>query len=581
MEQNITALLACYRQLINTSESPNPDWVAHFNDLRLVDACLDKVALSRQHPNHPLQIGIIGPTQAGKSTLVNLLTDTDSAGISARAGYTVHAQGFGLGLNESDLEPIHSGLEPMVRVATDELTPDRLNTYVLEPVTAGASALVQNAVVWDSPDFDSIEARGYRGAVLHTLALADALVLMVSKDKYGDKSVWDMLDLMVPLNKPIVIVINKLDERDSNAVQRSFTERFISRFPEASPQPLVTLPYTEDGQSFSNSVLDALQQALDSALKVNSRAQLQPAMDQYVQRHWKQWVEPAEQEHSASAAWTKAVNNTVSEAFTQYESRYLNNDTRNDTFNRALAELLNLLEIPGIAATLKVTREVVTWPVRKLFSVGASVVRLKTAAEPPQPADMERDVLLSVQAHVLIKLQGVVADAQQDFPEQNAWWQALSLELRARRDSIGTAFDQSATQYQIDFEPRIDAAAERLYQQLKKQPALLNSLRAARVTGDAAAVALAVKSGGLAPTDLLVAPAMLSATTLLTESALGRYMTSVKAELKREQSTEVRQQVFEGVLGAALQNLPKSMDQSNLLGLDLTTLDSPKKLPSA
>ena len=111
-----------------------------------------------------------------------------------------------------------------------------------------------------------------------------------------------------------------------------------------------------------------------------------------------------------------------------------------------------------------------------------------------------------------------------------------------------------------------------MYQQLEKQPALLNSLRAARVTGDAAAVALAVKSGGLAATDLLVAPAMLSVTTLLTESALGRYMTSVKDELKREQSTEVRQQVFDGVPGAALHDLPTSMDQSNLLGLDLTAL---------
>ena len=94
------------------------------------------------------------------------------------------------------------------------------------------------------------------------------------------------------------------------------------------------------------------------------------------------------------------------------------------------------------------------------------------------------------------------------------------------------------------------------------------------MTGDAAAVALAVKSGGLAATDLLVAPAMLSVTTLLTESALGRYMTSVKEELKHEQSTEVRQQVFEGVLGTGLQEVPKSMDQSNLLGLDLSTLNS-------
>ena len=570
--QNITALLDCYRQLISTSETPDPDWISHYNDLRLVDACLKKVALSEKLPNHSLQIGIIGPTQAGKSTLVNLLTDSDSAGISAKAGYTVHAQGFGVGLNESDLTPLNSVLEPMVCVAATQLDAKALDAYALEPVTAGASALVQNTVVWDSPDFDSIEARGYRGAVLYTLALSDVLVLMVSKDKYGDKSVWDMLDLMVSLNKPIVAVINKLDERDKDAVQRSFSDRFTQRFPEANSPTQITLPYSEDGHSFSKNVLDALQQALNTALQSHSRAQLAPAMDQFIKRHWKQWIEPAEQERSAKLAWNHAVNDTVSEAFTQYELRYLNNDSRNDTFNRALAELLNLLEIPGIAASIKVTREVVTWPVRKLFGLGVSAVRSNTD-NAPTPADMERDVLLSVQAHVLTKLQGVAADAQQDFPEQNLWWQALSRELRAKRELIGTKFDQSATQYQQDFEPRIEAAAQRLYQQLEKQPKLLNSLRAARVTGDAAAVALAVKSGGLAPTDILVAPAMLSVTTLLTESALGRYMTSVKEELKREQSTEVRQQVFEDVLGAALHDVPNSMDQSNLLGLDLDNFE--------
>ena len=571
MVQNIHSLLDCYRQLINASQSPDSDWVAHYNDLRLVKACLDKVTLNDQHPQHPIQIGIVGPTQAGKSTLVNLLTDSESAGISARAGYTVHAQGFGLDLSDTDLAPVNSVLQPMARLGAQELNADNLDTYALEPVTAGSNALVHDAVVWDSPDFDSIEARGYRGAVLHTLALADVIVLMVSKDKYGDKSVWDMLELMVPLNKPIVAVINKLDERDSAAVQQSFTDRFTDRFADVNLQSLVTLPYSDDGSSFSPGVLDALQNALHQAMQVDSRPKLQPAIDQFVQKHWARWIEPAEQEQSAASSWTQAVNNTVAEAFSQYESRYLNNDTRNDTFNRALAELLNLLEIPGIAASLKVTREVVTWPVRKLFGLGASAIRSQRP-DAQAPVDMERDVLQSVQVHVLTKLSGIAADAQQDFPEQNLWWQALSHELRNKRESIGTSFDQSAKQYQADFEPRIEAAAERLYQQLEKQPALLNSLRAARVTGDAAAVALAVKSGGLAATDLLIAPAMLSVTTLLTESALGRYMASVKEDLKREQSTEVRQQVFEGVLGAALLDVPNSMDQSNLLALDLTSL---------
>jgi len=529
MRSSIETLLGRYRQLVTDAFNPDPLWVSHYNDLRLVDASLDKVSLCDQHPDHPPQIGIVGPTQAGKSTLVNLLTNSNAAGVSARAGYTVHAQGFAVGVPAEQLEPICTILDPMQRVAAAELQPDNLNAYVLEPIKAGNKSLVNNAVVWDSPDFDSIEARGYRGAVLYTLALSDTLILMVSKDKYGDKSVWDMLSLMVPLSKPILIVINKLDATDSAAVERSFTERFETRFPKSPRPPIVSLPYLPDETSFSQAEFASLNQGVRSALATIKRSDISPAIERFVAEHWSQWVAPAEHERAANTAWTDAVEAAVEDAIGNYEARYLNDDARNDTFNRALAELLALLEVPGIAAGLQKTREVVT----------------------------------------------ISIDAQETYPEQLAWWRALHTELRAQRETLSKQFDTASTQYREDFEPRIEAAAERLYEQLETQPALLNSLRAARVTTDATAVVLAVKSGGLAATDLLVAPAMLSLTTLLTESALGRYMTTVRNELKNEQRSEVRKRVFHGALGEVLLKLPSTMDRTALLGLDSMALTPP------
>jgi len=573
MRSSIETLLERYRQLVTDAFSPDPEWVSHYNDLRLVDASLDKVALSQQHPNHPLQIGIVGPTQAGKSTLVNLLTDSNAAGVSARAGFTVHAQGFGINLPADDLTPIRTILEPMEAVSAADLQVDNLEAYVLEPAQAGRKALVDQAVVWDSPDFDSIEARGYRGAVLYTLALSDALILMVSKDKYGDKSVWDMLSLMVPLSKPILVVINKLNEQDKAAVERSFQERFHSRFPQHPAPHIVSLPYLADKSRFPKAQMSALQTGLDTLLANVQRDKLTPAIEQFVQAHWSQWVAPAEHERAAAQSWNDAVSAAVQEAFSNYESRYLNDDSRNDTFNRALAELLTLLEVPGLATGLQKTREVVTWPVRKIFGFGMD--RLGSKANATEAQDLERDVLRSICTSVITQMQGVAIDAQDALPEQLSWWRALHTELKSQRDGLSADFDNASTLYREDFEPRIEAAAARLYQQLETQPALLNSLRAARVTTDATAVVLAVKSGGLAATDLLVAPAMLSLTTLLTESALGRYMTTVRNELKNEQRHEVRERVFDGVLGAALMQLPESMDRSTLLGLDTMPLTPP------
>ena len=89
------------------------------------------------------------------------------------------------------------------------------------------------------------------------------------------------------------------------------------------------------------------------------------------------------------------------------------------------------------------------------------------------------------------------------------------------------------------------------------------------MTTDAAGVALAVKSGGLAPADLVLAPAMLSVTTLLTESALGRYLDTVKRELQAEQRRLVRRELLEGVLGETLVRLARELDDGALLGAGL------------
>jgi len=573
MARDTQTLLTQYRLWVERTENPDPDWVSHYNDLRLVDACQDKIALSEQHSEHPLQIGIVGPTQAGKSTLVNLITHSNAAGINPRAGYTVHAQGFGLNVTETDISPIHTVLEPLQRVQASALDLTDFNAYVLDPINAGPNALVNNAVVWDSPDFDSIEAKGYRGAVFYTAALADVLILMVSKDKYGDKSVWDMLNLLVPLNKPILVVINKLSERDTQSVLQSFTERFNQHHPNVNLLPVVALPYVEEQRPFTSEELSSLKAGLTNATALSDRQSLQPALTQFIEDNWSAWIKPAENERDANTHWTNAIQNAVNEALSQYELRYLNDDSRNDVFNRALAELLDLLEIPGIAASLQKTREVVTWPARKLLGIGVKAVRGNVKQAPPE--DLERDVLASINAHVLTSLQGIAADAQHDFPEQATWWQALSQELRSQRERISRDYEASTKQYQKDFNPQIEEAAQKLYQQLETQPALLNSLRAARVTTDAAAVALAVKSGGLAATDLLVAPAMLSVTTLLTESALGRYMSTVKSELKQQQSAQVRQQVIEGSLGNALRQLTQSMDQTELLGMKINEFKLP------
>jgi hypothetical protein len=109
--------------------------------------------------------------------------------------------------------------------------------------------------------------------------------------------------------------------------------------------------------------------------------------------------------------------------------------------------------------------------------------------------------------------------------------------------------------YHQHFKVEISDAAQQVYQKLEEQPLILNSLRATRVTTDAAVIALTIKTGGLGLHDLLFAPAMLAVTSLLTESAIGSYLKRIEAELKLKQLRKV-QALFNDLCQSRLVTLP-------------------------
>lgn len=102
---------------------------------------------------------------------------------------------------------------------------------------------------------------------------------------------------------------------------------------------------------------------------------------------------------------------------------------------------------------------------------------------------------------------------------------------------------------------------------------VLNSLRATRVTTDAAALAVALHTGGIGVQDFVIAPAMLSVTSLLAESALGHYMDKAAEQLKARQKTAVAQ-LFASALRNPLAALPERLDPDTRLGIPDATLEA-------
>ena len=509
--------------------------------LMFADALERKIKLSDSHPDHPLQVVVVGPTQVGKSTLVSLLLGLENAEASARAGFTVHCNGFACSTgNDAWLEAFFT---EMTKKPIEALQRSILEEYsysdVADLLTAETAGRYNNTTLWDTPDFDSVASFHYRSPVLQTMALADLLVMVVSKEKYADKSVWDAIEMLALAGKNIIIAINKTppEVRDqlADSVNKKFSQ-ISSRFPDASAPQVMFIDEVANPQAELRDTADLLElkDQITNDVKRASINSMQSGLDQLVAAHWQGWVQPISTRHAQQQQWKQMVQQTSVSLVNRYEAEFLDNSSRHrETFQLAVAELLVLLEVPGMAEPLTKLRNIVTWPVRKVLSTAAQ--HSSATINKQDKRTEERRLLEELLDHGLTTLAVQIKEQNKN----QDWWAELDGKLNAASPAIMRGYHNELDNYQTLLKVETERAARALYTKLQEQPATLNSLRAARVSADAAAVVLAVKSGGLGAADLVIAPAMLSLTTMLTEGALGQYMKKVQQDLKNYQKKAV------------------------------------------
>ncbi len=508
--------------------------------LMFADAVERKLTLAKSHPDHPRQVVVVGPTQAGKSTLVNVLLGIENTQSSARAGFTVHCHGYACSAGDDDWLQVF--FTNMNRQSIGSLQRSVLDEYSYTDVTSALNPAIadryQQVVFWDTPDFDSVASFHYRSPVLQTIALADLVVMIVSKEKYADKSVWDTLQMLTSAGKQVMLVMNKTPPqvRDELAVSVNSKYRHIDGNAFSSQLPLVFIDEVSNPhQALADSQeISGLREQISDNLERPDPQLMRTGLESLVSGHWQNWVQPISRRHGLQQHWKKMVRDTSDSLLGRYETEFLQNSSRHkETFQLAVAELLVLLEVPGMAEPLTRLRNLVTWPVRKVIST--AVQHSEANAGKRDKRTEERRLLEELLDHGLTSL--AVQVSQQ--PDNDVWWSELGAKLSGSTAAISKGYHNELDNYQTLLKVETERAARALYTQLQDQPATLNSLRAARVSADAAAVVLAVKSGGLGAADLVIAPAMLSLTTMLTESALGQYMKKVQQDLQNYQKKAV------------------------------------------
>lgn len=514
-------------------------YLDHAAQLQYAEAFLRKGRLLAAHPGLPLQIAVIGPTQAGKSTTVNLLLGGNAAGVSPLAGYTVHPQGFCHGVDAAGLGGLDEYFIGFHRQDLAELDRGRPDCYALAPAPRAGGQLPA-CVLWDTPDFDSLDAADYREGLVRTLALADIVVLVVSKEKYADQSVWEVMRDLAGFHQPTLICLNKLEAGSEALVLQSLQDKWRQCRQEPLPD-IVPLHFAGSGRiPVWPAGADRLPARLAGQVVRRQHARIG---QQLLARHWTAWLEPVQAELHAGQHWQTLVDQSLAEALKHYRRDYLDHPHHYQTFQDALLNLLTLLEIPGLAGIMSKTRRVMTWPLRAL---------LQRRPGGPGPTQ-ELTVLNRLAEHVLVQLADRILEQNELNAGPPGWWPAAAAALRQTRAGLTLDFAMAAENYHRQFQPDVQAAAQRLYQRLQEQPAVLNSLRATRVTTDTAGILLAIQAGGIGVHDLLLTPLMLSITSLLAESAIGGYMARVEADLKQHQYQSVRRQLFDGLLRPRLE----------------------------
>ncbi len=531
----------------------------------------------------PPQLAVLGPTQTGKSTVVNLIVGQSLARVSPLAGFTVSPQGFLLGGVEPSpgwtsalpaewvrrpIDGLASGAQR--RAATPPTSPEY--ALVAPEADIPPPAGLPPCVVWDTPDFDSLAAGGYLGGVLEIAALADVHVLVLSKEKYADLTVWELLERLAPLGRPLVVVLNKLPGEGGDAVVAALRGRLEALAGPYAHAPVVRLAYLpglaagEDAEILPE--VWELRDAVATRLKAAHAVRRAAGVRAVIAARWDRWTEPVEAEAAAIDAWRERVAQALAEAAESYRRDFLDHPQRFDTFRRATVELLRLLELPGIGGPLSQVREVLSWPARKLFAARqAWAARRIRERGVHRGAGSEETVLFELIEHLLTTLQRDAARRAGSASPGSAVWRAIVSRLDQHEGRLRMTFQQAARTQREEFIPQIHATASRLYETLRARPTLLNTLRGVRATADAASVIMAIKLGGLNVNDLVFAPAMLGLMSMLTEGALGSYMTRAAAQLKARQFEHVRTRLIEGVFAGELHALAAGLEGEGLFAI--------------
>ncbi len=510
----------------------------------------------------PVHVVMFGGTNSGKSTVLNILLGRPAAGMSYRTRFSQHPEayraaclgdrflddfptrfaGYQRFLNEHPPRRDDAELRAQgYRYALAVHDPARLPGPPLAP------AVAPTAVFWDIPDFSTEQATLYMPAVLDTVALADLIVMTVTKENYADHRGGLLRGLVCAAGVPLRVVANKLEDGsrllDDIRLKLADTVDETCRVPDDCLHPLPHVKDTDEQGRLRLLLSDresiALRAAIaaDVALGLRLKKHALRGAIHFLDRRLDDLLAPLKAEVSVTEYWHRLVERTArSEFYDRYRRDYLDGEQYVD-FNQTLVKLLDLLEVPGIGPIISAVSKGLRRISTAIIGTAATALRSffragKPAAEIRAP---ERDVVVACFEHWLENLKNE-AQVQADRADHPAW-SRIALQLGSYDFILNFTQELGAAyiQYRERMDLITDQRARALYDIIRQNPRLLHSLRGLKLALDAGTTGLIVASHGLNWTDAVIAPLVIPLQRLLLEYGVEKYLDVQKARLKADQ----------------------------------------------
>jgi hypothetical protein len=451
-------------------------------------------------------VAVFGGNNVGKSTVINILAAGEVAASSPEGGQTQHAHSF-----TAAAPPLFGQNTYCFRdfslVEPGALNKSRHDQYTV--TTMPLEAVPHDVVLWDAPDCDAVGSYRYLATVIEACAAADVVVYVTGLGNYSSAHIVEWVFRLHDAGIPIVECLNRTEKRHRAPIverQRTFVFPEAAKHLDIAAPDLTVIPLRFlSGDDAQESDLWGPQHPEAEQLRATVLQQLE-SVDrpesgrkalEYILRRIGHILKPARMELAARRTWSDIVSRELEEFVKAYDETYLTSKGGKtiEPFTRVNLEILNLLDpnIPGLKETVATLRWVSRLPARIVLRGVRNTYEFVVGGETNRPQD---PVAPQVEAYTeankkLIRGLARQLKAQGDAAEHHPFWDRLDAAWQDQLESLQEDFARQVIEHKQITEAEIKEAAKDIFESLKSQPVLLNTLRTVKV---------GVMAGGLAVT---------------------------------------------------------------------------------